>query len=42
MAKSKKKDIVISNSADFDQQEYDTAVGKLIRNYKKQKQIEYD
>ena len=42
MAKNKKKDIVISNSADFDQQEYDTAVGKLIRNYKKQKQIEYD
>ncbi|MBB1096211.1 RNA polymerase sigma factor RpoD [Limosilactobacillus agrestis] len=42
MAKSKKKDIVISNSTDFDQQEYDTAVGKLIRNYKKQKQIEYD
>ena len=42
MAKSKKKDIVISNSADFDQQEYDSAVGKLIRNYKKQKQIEYD
>ncbi|NMV55174.1 RNA polymerase sigma factor RpoD [Lactobacillus reuteri] len=42
MAKSKKKDIVISNSADFDQQEYDTAAGKLIRNYKKQKQIEYD
>ena len=42
MAKSKKKDIVVSNSADFDQQEYDTAVGKLIRNYKKQKQIEYD
>ena len=42
MAKSKKQDIVISNSADFDQQEYDTAVGKLIRNYKKQKQIEYD
>ena len=42
MAKSKKKDIVISNSADFDQQKYDTAVGKLIRNYKKQKQIEYD
>ncbi len=42
MAKSKKKDIVISNSDDFDQQEYDTAVGKLIRNYKKQKQIEYD
>lgn len=42
MAKSKKKDIVISNSADFDQQEYDTAVGKLIRNYKKQKQIEYN
>ena len=42
MAKSKKKDIVISNSTNFDQQEYDTAVGKLIRNYKKQKQIEYD
>ena len=42
MAKSKRKDIVISNSANFDQQEYDTAVGKLIRNYKKQKQIEYD
>ena len=42
MEKSKKKDIVISNSADFDQQEYDIAVGKLIRNYKKQKQIEYD
>ena len=42
MAKRKKKDIVISNSANFDQQEYDTAVGKLIRNYKKQKQIEYD
>ena len=42
MAKSKKKDIVISNSDNFDQQEYDTAVGKLIRNYKKQKQIEYD
>lgn len=42
MAKSKKKDIVISNSADFDRQEYDIAVGKLIRNYKKQKQIEYD
>ncbi|MBD5806584.1 RNA polymerase sigma factor RpoD [Lactobacillus sp. 0.1XD8-4] len=42
MAKSKKKDIVISNSADFDQQKYDTAVGKLIRTYKKQKEIEYD
>ncbi|WP_076461842.1 RNA polymerase sigma factor RpoD [Limosilactobacillus caccae] len=42
MAKSKKKDIVISNNADFDQQEYDTAVGKLIRNYKKKKEIEYD
>lgn len=34
MAKSKKKDLVISNSEDFDQQEYDTAVGKLIRQYK--------
>lgn len=42
MAKSKKKDLVISNNADFDQHEYDTAVGKLIRNYKKKKQIEYD
>lgn len=42
MAKSKKKDIVMSNSTDFDQQEYDKAVGKLIRNYKKQKEIEYD
>lgn len=42
MAKSKKKDLVISNSEDFDQQEYDTAVGKLIRQYKKQKEIQYD
>ena len=42
MAKSKKTDLVISNSDDFDQQEYDTAVGKLIRHYKKQKQIRYD
>ena len=42
MAKSKKKDLVISNSDDFDQQEYDTAVGKLIRQYKKQKEIRYD
>ena len=40
MAKSKKKDLVISNSEDFDQQEYDTAVGKLIRQYKKQKEIQ--
>ncbi|MGM9892447.1 RNA polymerase sigma factor RpoD [Limosilactobacillus sp.] len=42
MAKSKKKDLVISNSDNFDQQEYDTAVGKLIRHYKKQKEIRYD
>lgn len=42
MAKSKKKDLVISNSEDFDQQEYDTAVGKLICQYKKQKEIQYD
>lgn len=42
MAKSKKKDLVISNSEDLDQQEYDTAVGKLIRQYKKQKEIQYD
>jgi RNA polymerase primary sigma factor len=42
MAKSKKKDLVISNSEDFDQQEYDTAVGKLIRQHKKQKEIQYD
>ncbi|WP_242361102.1 RNA polymerase sigma factor RpoD [Limosilactobacillus antri] len=42
MAKSKKKDLVISNSEDFDQQKYDTAVGKLIRQYKKQKEIQYD
>ena len=42
MAKSKKKDLVISNSEDFDQQEYDTAVGKLIRQYKKQKETQYD
>ncbi|EEW53339.1 RNA polymerase sigma factor RpoD [Limosilactobacillus antri] len=41
MAKSKKKDLVISNSEDFDQQKYDTAVGKLIRQYKKQKEIQY-
>lgn len=42
MAKSKKKDLVISNSEDFNQQKYDTAVGKLIRQYKKQKEIQYD
>ncbi|MDO4903802.1 MAG: RNA polymerase sigma factor RpoD [Limosilactobacillus sp.] len=41
MAKNK-KDLVISNSEDFDQQEYDTAVGKLIRKYKKEKEIRYD
>lgn len=42
MANSKKKDIVISNKDDFDQREYDKAVGKLIRNYKKAKEIRYD
>lgn len=42
MAKSKKKDLVISNSDSFDQHEYDTAVGKLIRHYKKQKEVKYD
>lgn len=42
MAKTKKKDLVISNSDSFNQQEYDRAVGKLIRNYKKKKQVKYD
>jgi RNA polymerase primary sigma factor len=42
MAKSKKKDLVISNSDSFDQHEYDTAVGNLIRHYKKQKEVKYD
>lgn len=42
MAKTKKKDLVISNSDNFNQQEYDRAVGKLIRNYKKKKQVKYD
>ena len=42
MAKSKKKDLVISNSDNFDQHEYDTAVGKLIRHYKKRKEVKYD
>ena len=42
MAKSKKKDLVISNSSSFNQHEYDTAVGKLIRHYKKQKEVKYD
>lgn len=42
MANSKKKDMVISNKADFDQTEYDKAVGKLIRSYKKAKEIQYD
>ncbi|MCG4779200.1 RNA polymerase sigma factor RpoD, partial [Eggerthella lenta] len=27
---------------DFDQTEYDKAVGKLIRSYKKAKEIQYD
>ena len=42
MAKSKKKEIVISKSDNFDQKKYDTAVGKLIRTYKKRKHIKYD
>ncbi len=42
MAKSKKKNLVISNSDNFNQQKYDTAVGKLIRHYKKQKEVKYD
>lgn len=44
MAKSVKKvkDKVISNKEDFNQKEYDSAVGKLIREYKKKKSIQYD
>lgn len=41
MAKAK-KDLVISNQDDFDQKKYDQAVGKLIRDYKKKKNIRYD
>lgn len=42
MAKSSKKNRVISNLEDFNQAEYDKAVGALIRNYKKAKKIQYD
>lgn len=42
MAKSSKKNLVISNLEDFNQTEYDKAVGALIRNYKKAKNIQYD
>lgn len=42
MAKSSKKNRVISNLEDFNQAEYDKAVGALIRNYKKVKNIQYD
>lgn len=42
MAKSSKKNLVISNLEDFNQAGYDKAVGALIRNYKKVKNIQYD
>ncbi|KLD56225.1 RNA polymerase sigma factor RpoD [Limosilactobacillus fermentum] len=42
MAKSSKKNRVISNLEDFNQAEYDKAVEALIRNYKKAKNIQYD
>ncbi|QBE60494.1 RNA polymerase sigma factor RpoD [Limosilactobacillus fermentum] len=42
MAKSSKKNRVISNLEDFNQAKYDKAVGALIRNYKKAKNIQYD
>ncbi|MCI1287218.1 MAG: RNA polymerase sigma factor RpoD [[Lactobacillus] timonensis] len=32
----------MSNMEDFDQKKYEAAVGKLIRKFKKQKQIKYD
>ena len=41
MAKAKKQ-LVISNDKNFDQKKYDQAVGKLIRQYKKAKNIKYD
>ena len=41
MAKAKKQ-LVISNDENFDQKKYDQAVGKLIRQYKKAKTIQYD
>ena len=42
MVKNTKKDLVISNLENFNQAEYDKAVGKLIRTYKRKKEIEYD
>lgn len=42
MVKNTKKDLVISNLENFNQTEYDKAVGKLIRTYKRKKEIEYD
>ncbi len=39
---AKKKELVISNMEDFDQKKYEAAVGKLIRKFKKEKQIKYD
>jgi len=41
MAK-KKEEKIISNLEDFDQKKYDAAVGKLIRDYKKDKEIKFD
>ncbi|KIS03469.1 RNA polymerase sigma factor RpoD [Paucilactobacillus wasatchensis] len=40
--KSKAKELVISNLEDFDPKKYDAAVGKLIRDFKKEKEIKYD
>ncbi len=42
MVKNAKKDLVISNLENFDQAAYDKAVGKLIRTYKRKKEIEYN
>lgn len=38
----KKEEKIISNLEDFDQKKYDAAVGKLIRDFKKDKEIKYD
>ena len=40
--KKKKEEKIISNLEDFDQKKYDAAVGKLIRDFKKDKEIKYD
>lgn len=40
MARAKKK-IVMSNQAQFDAEQYDRAVGKFIRRYKKAKQVSF-